>query len=91
MVRNTRSVRARRAVIAAGTGAAARMRKAIRKAGHAHCAACGLRFLGSAVDVDHIKPIAHGGQDVDGNVQALCRPCHKLKTRRDFDFKKPPF
>ncbi|WAL76427.1 HNH endonuclease signature motif containing protein [Kitasatospora sp. YST-16] len=67
------------------------MRKAIRKAGGAECASCGLWVLGSAIDVDHITPIAHGGQDVDGNVQALCRPCHKLKTRRDFDFQKPPF
>ncbi|MFD7591709.1 HNH endonuclease [Kitasatospora sp. NPDC059812] len=67
------------------------MRKAIHRAGGSHCEACGLRFLGSAIDVDHIKPIAHGGQDVDDNVQTLCRPCHKLKTRRDFDFQKPPF
>jgi 5-methylcytosine-specific restriction protein A len=47
--------------------------------------------LASALDVDHIRPIAHGGEDVDENVQALCRPCHKLKTRTDFGFANTPF
>jgi 5-methylcytosine-specific restriction protein A len=29
---------------------------------------------------DHIKPLAEGGSDDDGNVQPLCRPCSDAKT-----------
>ncbi|MFI8263670.1 HNH endonuclease [Streptomyces sp. NPDC085665] len=55
------------------------------------CARCGLEFLPSAVDVDHIKPLALGGEDTDENVQPLCRPCHKAKTRADFGVFAVPF
>ncbi|MDG4532570.1 HNH endonuclease [Streptomyces sp. AV19] len=41
-------------------------------------------FPASAVDVDHVRPLAMGGEDVDGNVQVLCRGCHQLKTRTEF-------
>ncbi|MFB7675586.1 HNH endonuclease [Kitasatospora purpeofusca] len=85
------SHRKRRAAIAAGTNAAARLRAAIRKAGHADCAACGGSFLPSGVDVDHRIPLALGGEDVDGNVQSLCKGCHRTKTRKDFEHKRPPF
>ncbi|MEU7177039.1 MULTISPECIES: HNH endonuclease [Streptomyces] len=64
--------------------AAAFMRETLRKAGRCACASCGTVFLVSAIDVDHIVPLALGGEDVAGNVQPLCRPCHKLKTRGDF-------
>nr|WSW47039.1 HNH endonuclease [Streptomyces sp. NBC_01001] len=37
------------------------------------------------------RPLALGGTDTDGNVQPLCRPCHKLKTRKDFEAQAPPF
>jgi 5-methylcytosine-specific restriction protein A len=88
---SVRARRKRRAVIARGSGAAARLRRAIRKAGRTKCARCGFPFLASAIDVDHITPIAHGGEDTDGNLQPLCRPCHKLKTREDFGVTTPPF
>ncbi|KAF4408667.1 HNH endonuclease [Streptomyces lycii] len=82
----------RASVIAAGTGAAARMRKAARRAGYVRCESCGLRYLASAVDVDHIVPLCAGGADVDGNVQYLCRAvCHRAKTRRDLGCTSPPF
>jgi len=33
---------------------------------------------------DHIKPIALGGEEFDlDNVQTLCIPCNKVKTRHD--------
>jgi 5-methylcytosine-specific restriction protein A len=67
------------------------MRKAIREAGWAQCAKCPCRVLPSAADVDHVVPLALGGEDIDSNVQILCRPCHKLKTRSDFNFSAPPF
>ncbi|MFF0440158.1 HNH endonuclease [Kitasatospora sp. NPDC004614] len=34
--------------------------------------------------MDHITPLALGGEDIDENVQPLCRPCHKAKTCEDF-------
>jgi 5-methylcytosine-specific restriction protein A len=45
--------------------------------------------LPSQLDVDHIKPLALGGEDVEGNVQPLCKRCHKTKTALDFG--KRPF
>ena len=37
-----------------------------------------------AVDVDHIIPLASGGERLDlHNLQSLCRPCHRVKTERD--------
>ncbi|MEE1823327.1 HNH endonuclease signature motif containing protein [Streptomyces sp. BE20] len=35
--------------------------------------------------MDHRQPLALGGEDTDGNVQPLCRPCHRLKTGADFN------
>ncbi|MEV7402836.1 HNH endonuclease signature motif containing protein [Streptomyces sp. NPDC091267] len=67
------------------------IRAAIRTVGFVACARCLGHYLGSQVDVDHVKPLAKGGEDVDGNVQVLCKSCHKLKTREDFDAKTPPF
>ncbi|MFD9375153.1 HNH endonuclease [Streptomyces sp. NPDC059999] len=36
------------------------------------------------------RPLALGGTDTDGNVQPLCRPCHRLKTSEDFGAQAPP-
>ena len=33
-----------------------------------------------AKEVDHILPKAEGGSDDDANLQAICRPCHQVKT-----------
>jgi 5-methylcytosine-specific restriction protein A len=55
----------------------------------AHCATCLGWYLPSQLDVDHIKPLALGGEDVEDNVQALCKRCHKTKTAMDFG--KRPF
>lgn len=30
--------------------------------------------------VDHITPLSEGGTNDAGNLQALCGPCHRLKT-----------
>jgi 5-methylcytosine-specific restriction protein A len=43
------------------------------------------------VDVDHIVPIFKGGQDVEDNVQILCKPCHKRKTHTDCGYSTLPF
>lgn len=33
-----------------------------------------------ATTPDHIKPLAHGGLDIDDNIQCLCAECHADKT-----------
>lgn len=34
-----------------------------------------------AKEVDHVLSLANGGADTDDNLQSLCEPCHKLKSR----------
>jgi 5-methylcytosine-specific restriction protein A len=46
-----------------------------------HCSARNL--VTPAVEVDHIKPKALGGEDTWDNTQSLCKPCHQDKTRDD--------
>jgi 5-methylcytosine-specific restriction protein A len=87
--RSVKSHSKRRAAIARGNNAAAKLRRAIRKAVGSHCAVCLGWYLPSQLDVDHIKPLALGGEDVEDNVQALCKRCHKTKTAMDFG--KRPF
>lgn len=36
-----------------------------------------------ATTVDHIKPKHQGGTDDEGNLQPLCKPCHKAKTAKE--------
>ncbi|MFF7183320.1 HNH endonuclease [Streptomyces sp. NPDC008121] len=52
--------------------------------GHAWCDWCLGNFPTADVDVDHVRPLSMGGTDTDGNVQALCRGCHRLKTGAEF-------
>jgi 5-methylcytosine-specific restriction protein A len=35
-----------------------------------------------ATDVNHIKPKAQGGRDVDENLESSCGPCHDDETLR---------
>ena len=36
-----------------------------------------------AKEWDHIIPLWKGGKDEESNLQGLCTPCHKDKTRED--------
>lgn len=45
------------------------------------CRVCGLTT--KDLEVDHIVNVAQGGTDDDGNLQAICVPCHKAKTARE--------
>ena len=42
------------------------------------CKAAGRLTL--AHEVDHVRELADGGTDDMGNLAAICRPCHKVKT-----------
>ncbi|MGW6313831.1 HNH endonuclease [Streptomyces sp. NPDC055099] len=79
----------RREAIARGNNAAARLRRAVRKAVAGQCTTCMGWFLPSQVDIDHVLPLAKGGEDIGTNVQVLCKQCHKTKTAVDFG--KRPF
>jgi len=39
--------------------------------------------LTAAMEVDHITNKAIGGDDHPSNLQALCKPCHSAKTKRE--------
>lgn len=42
------------------------------------CQVCGL--ITNHLEVDHVINLAQGGTGGDENLQAICVPCHKLKT-----------
>jgi hypothetical protein len=52
---------------------------------HPLCRSCELfGTIALACEVDHIKPLAKGGEPADeNNLQSLCRPCHVRKTAAD--------
>lgn len=49
------------------------------------CAHCDrkLGMAGERIDIDHITALANGGEHAEPNLQALCAPCHGLKTGAD--------
>lgn len=47
------------------------------------CQVCGVRRRARELEVDHRLEIARGGASLDyANLQAVCRGCHRAKTRR---------
>lgn len=36
-----------------------------------------------ARQVDHVTPKSEGGTDDDDNLQAICKPCHQVKTAEE--------
>lgn len=52
------------------------------------CALCCGRMTESDVVIDHIMPVALGGDDDARNLQAVCRVCNAVKSDRhpDDDF-----
>jgi len=48
------------------------------------CNHCNTQFQKHYLILDHIKPIALGGEEFDeNNLQILCKDCDKIKTRKD--------
>ena len=62
-----------------------RMRHFTRHPLCVHCAAKGISRL--AEELDHIKSLQAGGQDVESNRQGLCKACHEAKTIRDMQYR----
>ncbi|PKH12613.1 HNH endonuclease [Pseudomonas sp. 43NM1] len=58
-----------------------RRRATILLRDHYTCRVCGL--ITDQLEVDHIVNLAQGGSDDDDNLQAICIPCHKVKTARE--------
>lgn len=58
-----------------------RKRAAILVRDNYTCRVCGL--ITKDLEVDHIVNVAQGGTDDDENLQAICIPCHKVKTARE--------
>jgi 5-methylcytosine-specific restriction enzyme A len=55
------------------------------------CVLCKAKGKASAsVEVDHIIPLHKGGADDPSNMQAVCVPCHRAKTFKEFSKKIPP-
>lgn len=51
------------------------------------CLTCNVDFASTGYHVDHVIPLAKGGEHCDGNVQLLCPTCNKRKaTRSLFEF-----
>jgi 5-methylcytosine-specific restriction protein A len=49
-----------------------------------HCYNATPRRITIATVVNHIKPLAHGGEDTDENTENLCAECDALETARVF-------
>lgn len=61
-----------------------RIRDRILKRDNGLCVPCRKEGrLTVATEVDHVIGRAQGGSDTDGNLQAICTPCHKAKTQRE--------
>ena len=57
------------------------LRRAVIAAAAGKCQACAEPT--DEFEVDHYVPVALGGTNDLSNLQALCLPCHKVKTRKD--------
>ena len=46
----------------------------------AACVKCG---CGVDLEIDHVTPLAAGGQESDENRAVLCKSCHRAKTEQE--------
>lgn len=60
------------------------LRRKLIKQKDSRCDVCHNQFPAEKLILDHIKPIAIGGDEFDeANLQILCTGCNKVKTKRD--------
>jgi len=45
-------------------------------------------MITGATVVDHIVPLALGGDDSDANTRSLCTPCHGTRTAEQFGHRR---
>lgn len=66
------------------TTAPARVQLRILARQNERCASCGIQ-LGEIMkpEFDHVIALVNGGENREGNLQALCSPCHAQKTKGD--------
>lgn len=57
-----------------------RVRTRIYERGGGRCHVCGKDLTGKKWATDHVKPLAFEGTNTEGNLAAICTPCHVLKT-----------
>lgn len=50
---------------------------------HGKCESCGIYLQPAAWQCDHIVPVSKGGTNDITNLQVLCIPCHRRKTRAE--------
>lgn len=51
------------------------------------CAICGADLSNLVIHLDHIMPLALGGEHDDKNLQAVCQPCNQTKrSKHPIDF-----
>ena len=60
----------------------ARQRRALLAIQDFRCALCDREILGT-FECDHVVPFTLGGRTTTSELQALCIPCHQLKSLRD--------
>lgn len=46
-----------------------------------HCELCGRKILYKDMTLDHIMPLAMGGEDAVSNLQCTCKACNEFKGR----------
>lgn len=72
-------------------GRAAVKQRARRLRADPLCQDCKAKGLVRLADVvDHITPLAKGGDDSDANTRNLCDDCHYVRTGEQFGFKTKP-
>jgi 5-methylcytosine-specific restriction endonuclease McrA len=49
------------------------------------CSICQKQLTMKTMHIDHIVPLAAGGDNEPDNLQALCKPCHFSKTKEEQD------
>ena len=64
-------------------GGAQRLRRKVNTQGGASCMGCGSWHPARSIRIDHVVTVGSGGTDEDDNVQPLCLPCHRIKTRQE--------
>ena len=63
----------------------AKERKKVFDTYNGHCAYCGTQVTFRGMQIDHVKPLAIGGEDKLENMFPACRSCNKYKHTLDIE------